>query len=311
MLDARRILIGRELFLAGLGMPLDILDSWAIDRLTGLLEGQHVHAGDRLFAAGESAEFLHFMRDGKVQMTREGAAPWTFVGRWLIGGFEVFTDRPRDRDAVALVDFSALRVPTTAWIELLEDSFALARGAVLKTADAVARLENRVSVDFPRAPPNPPRVGSGPLSLVERLALLVNARLLRGGGVQALADMAAASEEASYRAGEAVLERGTERTRLHLVVEGQIGASRTDPEAARGYGRGDIVCGVASFGVQALAWEARAKTPARILSFPIELWFDLMEEHFDLVRAALVAIAARRVVLLEYLAEQNGGLVLT
>jgi len=311
MLDARRVRIGRELFLAGLGIPLDVLDSWAIDRLIWLLDEQPIHAGELLFSAGDPAEFLYFMRDGKVKMTREGAAPWTFEGRWLLGGFEALADRPRDRDAVALVDFSALRIPTSVWLDLLEDSFTLARGAVLNTALAVARLEDRVPADAPRATQDPPRVGSGPLTLVERLALLINVRMLRGGGVQALADLAAASEERSYGSGDRVLERGVERTHLHLVVHGEVEALRVDPGASRRYLPGDIVCGVASFGGPALAWEARAVAPTRVLSFPIELWFDLMEEHFDVVRSTLSAVAARRVLLLDHLAEQSGGLVLT
>jgi hypothetical protein len=36
-----------------------------------------------------------------------------------------------------------------------------------------------------------------------------------------------------------------------------------------------------------------------------------MDEHFDLVRAAIGALGLRREVLLEHLAEQSNGLVLT
>ena len=269
MLDARRVRLGRELFLAGLGIPLDAVDSWALDRMIWLLDEQPVHAGEHLFSVGEPPEFLYFMRDGKVKMAREGAAPWVFEGRWLIGGFEALTDRPRDRDAVALVDFSAMRVPTAAWIDLLEDSFAMARGAVMNTARAVAKLEERVPVDAPRVPQDPPHVGSGPLSLVERLALLVNVRILSGGGVQALADLATASAEASFAAGATILERGVARTHVHLVVHGEVRANRGGPEVTRVYGAGDVVCGVSAFGAPSLPWEARAMTPTRVLSFPI------------------------------------------
>jgi CRP-like cAMP-binding protein len=311
MLDARRVRIGRELLLAGMGLPLDVIDSWAIDRLTWLLDEQFVHTGELLYAVGEPADFIYFMHDGKLRLTRPGAAPWTFQGRWLIGGFEAFADRLRARDAVALADFPVLKIPTAAWIDLLEDNFALARAAVLQTARAATLLEDRIPDAPAEAPQDPPRVGSGPLTLVERLALLVSVRILRGGGVQALADLAAAAEEASFGSGDVILERGATRTHLHLVVHGRVDASRADPEAERSYGPGDIVSGVASFGSSATAWEARARVPTRVLSFSSELWFDLMEEHFDVVRSTLAAIAERRVVLLEYLAEKAGGLVLT
>jgi CRP-like cAMP-binding protein len=311
MLDAHRVRIGRELLLAAMGLPLDVIDSWAIDRLTWLLDEQFVHAGELLYAAGDPADFIYFMHDGKLRLTREGAAPWTFEGRWLIGGFEAFADRPRDRNAVALKDFPVLRIPTGAWIDLLEDNFALARAAVLQTARAVAQLEDRVPDGPPPARQDPPRVGSGPLTLVERLALLGSVQILRGGGVQALADLASASEEAFFESGEAILERGAEGTHLHLIVGGEVDASRVDPAARRSYGPGDIVCGVASFGSSAVPWEARARVATRVLSFSSELWFDLMEEHFDMVRSTLAAIAERRALLIEFLAERSGGIVFT
>jgi CRP-like cAMP-binding protein len=154
-------------------------------------------------------------------------------------------------------------------------------------------------------------VGSGPLTLVERLALLGSVQILRGGGVQALADLASASEEAFFESGEAILERGAEGTHLHLIVGGEVDASRVDPAARRSYGPGDIVCGVASFGSSAVPWEARARVATRVLSFSSELWFDLMEEHFDMVRSTLAAIAERRALLIEFLAERSGGIVFT
>ena len=76
-------------------------------------------------------------------------------------------------------------------------------------------------------------------------------------------------------------------------------------------GPGDIVCGVASFGSSAVPWEARATLPTRVLSFASEQWFDLMEEHFDMVRSTLAAIAERRAILIEFLAEKAGGIVFT
>jgi hypothetical protein len=58
-------------------------------------------------------------------------------------------------------------------------------------------------------------------------------------------------------------------------------------------------------------WQAQATAPTRAISFPIEALFDLMEEHFDLVRSTLAALGARRELLLEYLATQSRDLVLT
>jgi len=311
MLDVRRTRIGRELFLASLGMTLEGVEPWVIERMAGALEEQIVHAGDTLFSAGQPCEFLYFIRNGKVRLAREGAAPWTFEGRWFLGVFEAINDRPYTRTATALTEFAAMRVPGSVWIELLEDNFQLGRKAVENLGRTVTRLEERLPVDPPRTAETPPAVGSGRLSLVERLALLVNVRMFRGGGVQALAELAAASVETTFREGQTVLERGEERRQLHLVVEGEVVADRKDPDVSRHYRAGDVVCGAFSFGEPALAWEARAASPVCVLSLSYDLWIDLMEEHFDFLKAAMSALGRRREFLLTCLAEQTGSLTLT
>jgi hypothetical protein len=218
------------------------------------------------------------------------------------------------REAVALKDFHAMKVPITGWQDLLEDSPALARRAVMNSAAGLALLEERV----PKGLPRPPRVVSplgaahpGALTLVDRLAALVDVRMLRGAGVQALVDLAAASEEVSFEKDQLLFPRGFERLHMLLLVDGEVQASRQDPAMERQYGPGDVVGGVSAFGPQALPWEVRALTFGRGIAFPIEAWVDLMEEHFDLVRSVLAALLVRRELILEHLAEAEGGIVLT
>jgi CRP-like cAMP-binding protein len=313
MPEPRGSRISRELFLAGFGMELTAIEPWVIDRMTSLLEEHDFRSGDMLFSRGDPPEFLYFMQDGAVRMSKPGRAPWTFQGRWLLGVHDAVAEG-RSRDAQALVDFRAMKVPITGWMELLEDSASLARAAVINATRAVTRLEER----SPSGPPRPPRVVSplpaptqGPLSLVDRLAALVDVRMLRGAGVQALVDLAATSEEVFFDRDQVVFPRGVEREHMILLVDGEVLSSRVDPALDRRYGPGDIVGGVNGFGAPALAWEARATVPGRGIAFPIEGWFDLMEEHFDLVRSTFSALMARRELLLEHLAETSGGLVLT
>src|SRR5580658_4908645 len=152
MHEERLLRIGREIFLAALGLPLDSMDSWVIDRLTSILDEQEVHAGQALFTAGEPVEFLHFMQDGQVRFARDGGPSWTLKGRWLIGGFEALGDRPATYTATAVADFYGMRVSAVAWVEMLEDSFELARSAVVNASRAVMRLEDRVPTGAPVSP---------------------------------------------------------------------------------------------------------------------------------------------------------------
>jgi CRP-like cAMP-binding protein len=313
MHEERLLRIGREIFLAALGLPLDSVDAWVIDRLTSILEELDLQAGERLYSAGEAIEFMYFMQDGAVRFTRDDGLSWTLRGRWVIGGFEALGDRPATRTATAIADFRGMRVPAVKWAELLEDSFQLARSAVVNASRALTRIEERVPTGAPVSHretalmPIPP----GTLSLVERLALLLDIRMLRSAGVQALADLAAVSQQTSFSAGDAIVERGHGHEQLARIVDGEVLAEREGPAMVRHYGPGDMVCGAAILGGVADGWQARATTPTRVLSFPVEALFDLMEEHFDLVRSTLAALGGRRELLLEHLAAAPGHLILT
>lgn len=311
MADLAHGRLGRELFLVSFGVSLAELEPWVLDRITSLLADRWISTGTVLYREGEPPENLFFMLDGTVRLTRQDFEPWTLQGRWVVGAMEGIADAPRTRTATALTEFQAMEVPIRAWVELLEDSFPLARGAVLNSAHATANLEARVPVLAPSSSRAKPPAGDAPLGIVERLALLAQVRMLGGAGVQSIVDLAAASRETHYDAGATLLERGAERHDMLLVVSGEVVADRAEPRVERRYGPGDIVCGVASFGPASPLWEARAVAPTRVISFPLEVWFDLMEEHFDLVKSALAAVGRRREVLLQEMARGQPELVLT
>ena len=143
---------------------------------------------------------------------------------------------------------------------------------------------------------------AGPLAFVERLATLANAPLVRGGGIQVLVELADSVEEVSFEPGDPIFERGHWLGMAFFVLEGEALGDRLDPEIRVTFGPGSLVGGVASLGEPILAWSARAVTRVRALSLRLEDWFDLMEEHFDLVRSALSALALIRESHLEELA---------
>jgi CRP-like cAMP-binding protein len=309
MRDERTLRIGREIFLAAFGMPQEVLAGWIIDRITAIVEERSFHAGDRMLTEGEPAEFLYFMREGEVRFTREGKPPWTLKGRWVIGGYDIIAERLATRTAVAVGDFRALRVPAEAWVEMLEDSPQMARSAVVNASRALARLEERIPTGAPASPRDTPQCAEpfATLGLVERLSLLMDVRMLRQAGVQVIADLAAMSRPVSFAAGDRVLERGAERERFVQISDGEVLAERKGPDVERHYGAGDLVCGAPVLGQKSEDWEARAVSPVRGIAFPIGGVFDLMEEHFDLVRSAFAAIGARRELLLDHMAAQSAA----
>jgi CRP-like cAMP-binding protein len=303
MRDVRNERIHRELFLATFGGNVAAVEPWVTDRLTGLLEEQACRAGETLYAAGDPPESYYFLRQGRVDLVGKGSAPWTYQGPSVFGMSDALLERPRLRTAVAVTDIQAMKVASEAWIELLEDSFPLARAAVLGTVRAVADLEARTWATAPPRPQSRPqrRPLGATLDVIERLAVLAEAPLLRGAGVQTLSDLASASEVTSFAPGEIVLGRGASSGRVLLLLEGNVEATRGSPDVRWLGGPGDLVCGVAAFADAVDAWEARAVTAGRALTFRVVDWFDLMEEHFDMVRATLGQLSLQREELAERL----------
>jgi CRP-like cAMP-binding protein len=303
MRDVQHERIHRELFLAAFGANVGATESWVTDRLTSLLEEQLARAGETLFLAGDPPEFCYFLREGRVQLVREGSTPWTYDGPCVFGMSDALLERPRARTAFAMTDIQAMKIPSEAWFELLEDSFALTRAAIVGSVRTVADLEQRLwaAGGVPSHSVTSPNVPGAPLDVIERLAVLTEAPLLRVAGVQTLSALAAASEVCAFEQGDRLVEPGKVDGRVLLLLEGEVEAVREDPHVLWRGAAGDIVCGVAAFGDPLLAWAARARTRGRALAFRVSDWLDLMEENFDMVRMTLGALTLDREELLERL----------
>jgi CRP-like cAMP-binding protein len=314
MFDARWKRIGREMAIAAFGVSPDRFDPWVLDRFTDIVEEGHVQAGQVLWSAGHTVETLYFMQDGRAQATRRGAPPWTFQGRWFLGAFEGHLDRPASRSLIALSDFYALKFRRAAWRDLLEDSFEVTRRAVTAAATAVARLDERMPMVERPAPPRAIlRAIDGPLTMVERIAFFTEVGMTLRVGVQALADLANVSKDVSVKPGVSVFDSGGANDQFFLVVDGEIEATRKDPDVRRRYAPGEVVTGAAALSERRAHWAARAVGSARLVAVPIEAWFDLIEEHFELANSTLDAFAKDRERILDYLAAEAGpeGIVLT
>jgi len=310
--DDRQRRLSRELAFTAFARPDSRgLQSWVVDRMATLLDERRLRAGESLFVEGDPSDLLYFMSEGRVQMVREGAPVWTFEGRWVLGSHEALLERPRLRTAVALTDLDLVTVRADAWLELVEDSFDTARMIVENTARGLAGLYTRLGDDAFPAPATAPslRLPSGPLDLVERLLVLGDVALLCDAGVQTLTNLAAAADEVAFAPGQEVLARGTPRDRLFIVADGLVEASREDPPVLGRFGPGDMVAGAVALAEPSLAWRAHAVRPTRALALRIELLLDELEEHFDVVRAAMTAMATERARVMDRIVERHPGTV--
>jgi CRP-like cAMP-binding protein len=233
-----------------------------------------------------------------------------------LGSFEP-RGEPAARSAVALRDFEALRMPRRAWFRLLADSFTLTRRAIGGAATTVAQLEERLPPPptkiSPAGRPAPQAHIDQSLGVLGRLATFAEWDAAREVGVQALADLAAASDEIVLKDGDVLFEPGDSHSHLHLVAAGGVATSRREPDVLRHYGPTQLVGGAAALCDRIDFWEARATTRTRIVAVPMEAWLDMIEEHVELADAVMSVLARLRVAFLERLAETQGpeGLVLT
>ena len=313
MLDAGWKRIEREMAIAAFGMSPDRFDPWVLDRFTDIVDEEHVRAGQVLWSAGHAVETLYFMHDGRVQATRRGAPPWTFRGHWFLGTFEWYRNRSASRTLVASSDFYAIKFSRTAWLDLLEDSFELTRRGITAAATAVTRLDERLPT---LERPSPPRVivraADRPLTMVERIAFFTEIGMSLDVGIQALADLANVSKDLSLKTGDPVVDSGEANDHVLFVVDGEIEATRSGPDVQRRYAPGEAVAGAPALAGLRAPWAARAVRSARLLAVPIEAWFDLMEEHFELAHSTVAVLAKDRERILDRLAEDAGpdGIVL-
>jgi CRP-like cAMP-binding protein len=304
MRDSRHTRITRELFLTAFGAELGQIDGRTIDRLTWLLEEDDALLGDTLFAEGDAPEYFYFLRSGRVELVRHASAAQIAEGPAVVGMFDAVLDRPRPRTGNVVADAQIMKVPIDDWMELLEDSFGLARASVLSAARQVAHLEERLLERgiVPWKQSDNTSLAAGRLGMIERMAALMGALPFREATVQTVSDLARVTDEVEFEPGETVFEPVARRDRVLLVVQGDVAGTAPAWSSEAIFGPGHIVCGAAACGDAPCAWGARARTHVRTLTFRTEDWFDLMEEHFDLVRSALAGLAVERERLLDLLA---------
>jgi CRP-like cAMP-binding protein len=307
--DIRLLRISRELFLAAVGLDLLEIDTWTLDRFLGLLDEESILAGQELWDRGERPNFLYFMQQARILLTRPDAPPWRFQGRWVLGGFEAHLERPLTRGAIAEGDFHAVKIRTGAWLELLEDSPTLARGALAQAARSVGRLERRMP-DAARKTIATAALPSREPDLVSLLSFLAELEPFQAARVQSLADLAGACRELTFPRGSSLLEPSIRPETVFVILEGLVEGTSEESNSPRLFRRGDVVCDESALAGE-LGWHARALSEVRALTFSLNTWLDLMDEHFDLTRSAMGALGLRRERLLDELAARSNGIVLT
>ncbi|AKU96222.1 hypothetical protein AKJ09_02886 [Labilithrix luteola] len=284
----------RELFLSSLLFQSPKTLGPVMQRIATKMEDVYVAEGESIYRIGEKPERHYFVVSGEVALTAPGTPTWTFRERSLIGTIDVGLNRPRARNAVAVKRTHLLAMPAEEWLSLLEDIFEFAERAIRLTAAGVDTLRTRKPPLGGFDPPTGEIVPLGErLDLVGRILLLRKVDLCRRAGSQALATIAELADERRLDAGEPFPLSDDRGGRVFVVVSGEIEVTRAEPELTGTFRTGQVVRGVEALGSQG-DYEAKALVPSAVLSISIEDYFDVMEDQFDLARAAIAATAEER-----------------
>jgi CRP-like cAMP-binding protein len=293
MIDEGLRRLSREIIVASIA-PTIALEPWELERMSAMLEEYPVAPGDVLFNQGSAVEFVYFMRRGTVEISRDHGAPLQFEGNWIFGLFDYFLGVPHLRSARSRTAQNLLRIKTSDWVELLEDSFELSLDTIVLHAGDLARLEVTCSekVRPAVAPLADSRVR---MTFVERVGALQAMPPLREAGVQSVVDLASFASEGSFAPGSTLFESSEELNRLYFVVSGLVETTRqAEGGRRRFWGPNALVGGVEALGEPARGWQGRVLETSRLLWIDRDAWLEIMRNHFELVRSVLQFLALER-----------------
>jgi CRP-like cAMP-binding protein len=296
--DGASGLIGRELFLASLISDARRLGA-VMHRFALHTEDLALDAGEALYRAGEVSDHFFFLVSGQVKLSRPGAADSTFGERAVLGTLDAIVAKPHTHTAIATKPTRLLRIQVSDWADVLEDNFEIATHVVTQLANRVLDLRIRPPPlgGFDDPPPASTRATSG-LQVVDRILRLRAVPTFARASTQALAALAQLGSTTFAGKDEVMFAEGETKGSVVIIASGEVSLPwEGSPDPAR-FGESSLLAGSASLGDIPLA-EVRALTPARAIVVPREDYFDVMEEHFDLVQSTLAALSEERQVLLD------------
>ena len=262
-------------------------------------------AGKTIYREGEPSDAVFFLLEGRIELASPHEEPWYLGGRAVFGVLDVELDRPRDRTAKAVTEVRAMRVGAGEFLDLIEDNMELTPPRIRMLSSGL--LELGLSLDPPGAFPDAPSVPVRPsmmatmpdrdpreLNPFERLITLRICPLFERAGTQSLIRLARAAQPQVHARGRILAEAGEPAESFVVVVSGAVIARREQAGLEATFGAAELAGGYAGFGQERWEVTLEAALDACTLEIRYDDLFDVMEDHFDMVRAVMGYLAAER-----------------
>jgi CRP-like cAMP-binding protein len=230
----------------------------------------HFAAGELVSAAGVMPCALHFVIHGELGIDGRRWGPGS-----VVSALEVFARRPLAHSLLAIEDTRTLQLTSSDLFEILEDNFAILRAALRGFADSM--------------PPPPPVIAlpplGTPLGFVERLSLLRDQPTFAGARLDALAELAHASQELWFAEGTPIVRIGDPAASSFIILDGSV----MGPQGL--LGPGHTIGAFETLAERPYRATVEARTPVRALENSANAIFDVLEDHTDLGMAMLASFA--------------------
>ncbi len=273
------------------------------DRLALMSRETFFPAGKVIYRAGDAPRHVHFVVQGQVELAADGSEPWVLSGRGVFGVLDTELDRPHARTARALTDVRVISIRAEDWLDLVEDTFEFTRRRIRNNAEDLLRRGLSLSPHggFVGMAPShrrdeqlAPLVDLGEAGPFERLLVLHLTDVFERAGIQALIRLAAGATEVEATPGRVLVTEGEAARSILVVAAGEVEIARREPLIEAPFGVGRLVGGYAGIGHVRWPVSVHARGDARVLSIDYEDLFDVMEDHFDLVRSVMAFLAHER-----------------
>ena len=268
--------------------------------------------GTVLYERGAPSNEVFMIREGRVALVGDDDSRWIFEDQSMIGVVDATLDRAHARTAVVEARVHGAKVAFADYLEVLEDNFDFTMRLMQRGFWLAYQTGLRLAPDGVFPPPSEDVVlmhcceGKDRLDTFARLTVLDRSVLLRDAPVQPLVTLANHAEEVRVGTGERILERGAPNTAFLIVATGLVECRRTDPDVVARFGPGDLVSGAAAVGSDENELDAVALEPSVLLRISREDLYDVMEDHFGVVRA-MFAYNARDNARVRRLLEERQG----
>lgn len=265
--------------------------------------------GSLLLREGEPARAVYFLVDGRASLRRAGRTLRQIEAPFAVGFLPVLARDPNGMEVRAEVDTVALELGADELLDAFEDNFSLLETGVRQLSRQLveAQRELEAAGALERDEPIETAYPERELDLVQRLVLMRQTGPYRECSLDPLVEIARRAVEVRFEPGD-VLWRGGEPSSWGMhIVHGVVRCVGTEPPRRFRLGPGSVVGYIETYGGLPRGYEATAETRVVGLRGDVEVFFDTLEDNFELGIAFVGFLARLLTRLYERMAAPDSG----